>query len=364
MSIVTAWSAECRLMDHTTYSDARVLSLIDESFIPVRVDGDRRPDLNDRYNLGGWPTTAFLTSSGDILSGGTYLTIDEMVSALQQVSEAYRMRAADLVNATKPEPIPRISSGGAVLATMLVGAVGLFGMEKIDNAIGTQVEVGSLLKQHMAADLSRAKLVNQVERAIRIGRMNRNEGPAVIEGVKVDVAALLGNLTGVAHDVALGDVVVATRINAFHSGREGIGGFLPRLKGWLLAHGLEQLAQARADPCAQRRPVGIERLGAQLLGLVGSMRPEAVVPERNAAALEVERKALALEELGPIAKEPRARERLEVEWHRPFDQLVAEVDRERAGAVTYRRTGADVPSWRAEANQRGDNVWLACRNHS
>jgi methyl-accepting chemotaxis protein len=87
-----------------------------------------------------------------------------------------------------------VSAGGAVLATMLVGAVGLFGMEKINGAIETQVAVGSLLKQHMAADLGRAKLVNEVERAIRIGRMNRNEGPAVIESTKADVAAVLPNL--------------------------------------------------------------------------------------------------------------------------------------------------------------------------
>jgi DNA repair exonuclease SbcCD ATPase subunit len=57
----------------------------------------------------------------------------------------------------------------------------------------------------------------------------------------------------------------------------------------------------------------MENLGAQLLGLVGSMRPDSVVPERNAAALEMERKTHALEELGPIAREPRARERLEGE---------------------------------------------------
>ena len=87
-----------------------------------------------------------------------------------------------------------VSAGGAVLATMLVGAVGLFGMEKIDDAIDTQVGVGSLLKQHMAADLGRAKLVNQVERAVRTGRMNRSQGPAAIEGVKVDAAAVSSDL--------------------------------------------------------------------------------------------------------------------------------------------------------------------------
>ena len=87
-----------------------------------------------------------------------------------------------------------VSAGGAVLATMLVGAVGLFGMEKIDDAIDTQVGVGSLLKQHMAADLGRAKLVNQVERAVRTGRMNRSQGPAAIKGVKVDAAAVSSDL--------------------------------------------------------------------------------------------------------------------------------------------------------------------------
>ena len=30
-------------------------------FVPVRVDADRRPDISERYSLGGWPTTAFLT---------------------------------------------------------------------------------------------------------------------------------------------------------------------------------------------------------------------------------------------------------------------------------------------------------------
>src|SRR5262245_59559513 len=87
-----------------------------------------------------------------------------------------------------------VSAGGAVLAAMLVGSVGLFGMERINGAIETQAAVGSLLKQHMAAVLGRAKLVNDVERAIRVGRMNRDEGPAMVEGAKAEVAALLPDL--------------------------------------------------------------------------------------------------------------------------------------------------------------------------
>ena len=31
---------------------------------PIRVDADERPDISERYSLGGWPTTAFLTPDG------------------------------------------------------------------------------------------------------------------------------------------------------------------------------------------------------------------------------------------------------------------------------------------------------------
>jgi DNA repair exonuclease SbcCD ATPase subunit len=56
----------------------------------------------------------------------------------------------------------------------------------------------------------------------------------------------------------------------------------------------------------------IMRLRAQLEGLVGR-EPTDTLPElRDKAALDVEQKSGALEQLGPIAKEPRARERLEV----------------------------------------------------
>ena len=57
----------------------------------------------------------------------------------------------------------------------------------------------------------------------------------------------------------------------------------------------------------------IDRLTAQLEGLVGKEPRETLPKMRDAAALEIEQKTSALEALGPIAKEPRARERLEAE---------------------------------------------------
>ena len=44
-----------------------------DGFVPVRVDADRRPDIGERYSLGGWPTTAFLTPDGRLVGGGTFV---------------------------------------------------------------------------------------------------------------------------------------------------------------------------------------------------------------------------------------------------------------------------------------------------
>ena len=72
----------------------------------------------------------------------------------------------------------------------------------------------------------------------------------------------------------------------------------------------------RRRTCSRREEAHvaqIDLLGAQLDGLVGKEPPSTLPTARDAAALEIEQQTSALEALGPIAKEPRARERLEVE---------------------------------------------------
>src|SRR6187397_1936117 len=96
LSITAAWCRACHEMDSTTYADPAVAALVRDRFVPVRVDADRRPDINERYNLGGWPTTVFLADRGDTLSGGTYLDASQMMPALQQVADAYRDRADEI----------------------------------------------------------------------------------------------------------------------------------------------------------------------------------------------------------------------------------------------------------------------------
>ena len=88
LAITAAWCRACHEMDRTTYADPAVAALVRDRFVPVRVDTDRRPDINERYNLGGWPTTAFLTADGDILTGGTFIPVERMSHVLERVAAA------------------------------------------------------------------------------------------------------------------------------------------------------------------------------------------------------------------------------------------------------------------------------------
>ena len=90
LSISAVWCHWCHVMDETTYSDPMVIGKIKSAYIPVRVDNDHRPDVNARYNQGGWPTTAFLTPDGSLLAGATYMPPAQMRGALDQVLEFYR----------------------------------------------------------------------------------------------------------------------------------------------------------------------------------------------------------------------------------------------------------------------------------
>ena len=85
LSLSAVWCHWCHVMDETSYSDPRVIERVNRDYVPVRVDNDRDPDVNRRYNMGGWPTTAFLTAGGEVITGATYLPPDDMLAALENV---------------------------------------------------------------------------------------------------------------------------------------------------------------------------------------------------------------------------------------------------------------------------------------
>jgi hypothetical protein len=89
LRISAVWCHWCHVMDETTDAVPEVARRINEWFVPVRVDNDERPDVNARYNLGGWPTTAFLTPGGELITGGTYFPAPQFEEILERVHTAW-----------------------------------------------------------------------------------------------------------------------------------------------------------------------------------------------------------------------------------------------------------------------------------
>ena len=105
LDIGAVWCHWCHVMDsgiagdpvHTgTYADPTVQQRIANHFIPIKVDNDRRPDINARYNMGGWPTTAFLTPDGETLYGETYVTPTRMAGLLDYIAHLWADNQDDI----------------------------------------------------------------------------------------------------------------------------------------------------------------------------------------------------------------------------------------------------------------------------
>ena len=105
------WCHWCHVMDRESYEDPEVARLINEHYVPVKVDRDERPDVDARYQKaiqamtgqGGWPLTAFLLPDGRCFYGGTYYPPRDLHGrpsfrrVLLGVSDAYRTRRDEIL---------------------------------------------------------------------------------------------------------------------------------------------------------------------------------------------------------------------------------------------------------------------------
>ncbi len=70
----------CHVMAHESFEDPAIAALINQSYVPIKVDREERPDLDNLYmdaviamtGQGGWPMSVFLTPEYVPFYGGTY----------------------------------------------------------------------------------------------------------------------------------------------------------------------------------------------------------------------------------------------------------------------------------------------------
>ncbi len=70
----------CHVMEHESFENAAIAGVLNEYFVPIKVDREERPDLDQIYmnavqmltGHGGWPMSVFLTPDLKPFYGGTY----------------------------------------------------------------------------------------------------------------------------------------------------------------------------------------------------------------------------------------------------------------------------------------------------
>ncbi len=99
----------CHVMERESFEDASTAALMNELFIPVKVDREERPDIDQIYmdavvrltGRGGWPLTVFCMPDGRPFYGGTYYPdeprhgMPSFKQVLESISDAYRNRRGE-----------------------------------------------------------------------------------------------------------------------------------------------------------------------------------------------------------------------------------------------------------------------------
>jgi uncharacterized protein YyaL (SSP411 family) len=95
----------CHVMERESFENPAIAKILNQHFISVKVDRERRPDVDKTYmqavmliaRNGGWPMSSFLTSNGKPFFGGTYYPPDVFSDLTLRVATAWADQREQLV---------------------------------------------------------------------------------------------------------------------------------------------------------------------------------------------------------------------------------------------------------------------------
>ena len=86
------------VMEHESFEDTAVASIMNKNFICIKVDREERPDIDQIYmdavqlmtRQGGWPLNCFALPDGRPFYGGTYFPKEKWIGILTQLADIYQ----------------------------------------------------------------------------------------------------------------------------------------------------------------------------------------------------------------------------------------------------------------------------------
>lgn len=94
----------CHVMEHESFESLRIARLLNDHFVPIKVDREERPDVDSVYmsfiqaatGRGGWPMTVFLTPDRKPFTGGTYFSEPRLAAILEKVQDAWSSKREEV----------------------------------------------------------------------------------------------------------------------------------------------------------------------------------------------------------------------------------------------------------------------------
>ncbi len=99
----------CHVMEHESFEDTAVANVMNQYYVPVKVDREEHPDVDKIYmsavqqltGRGGWPLNVVALPDGRPVWGGTYFPKENWKSALEQIAKMWKEEPGKLLEAAR-----------------------------------------------------------------------------------------------------------------------------------------------------------------------------------------------------------------------------------------------------------------------
>lgn len=131
----------CHVMEHESFEDESVASVMNNSYTSIKVDREERPDVDAIYmkaiqimsGQGGWPLNVVCLPDGRPVWGGTYFRKEEWTNALEQLQSLFETNPQKMI-----EYAEKLHEG-----IQLIGLI----QKSNSKVIFTEIQVQELLKK-------------------------------------------------------------------------------------------------------------------------------------------------------------------------------------------------------------------------
>ena len=88
----------CHVMEDESFENEAIAAFMNEHFISIKIDRERRPDLDEQFIIvtssltgsSGWPNSVFMTPDAEPFYAGTYFPPDVFMQVMTNITEVWR----------------------------------------------------------------------------------------------------------------------------------------------------------------------------------------------------------------------------------------------------------------------------------